>query len=122
MTSGRADLSAVEFDALRDRLLQVAERARRDLASLTGDFNAIVAASAQSNADDEHDPEGSTIAFERAQVSSLTDLARAAESELAQALTRWEAGTYGYCEICSAPIGYERLLARPATTRCILHA
>jgi len=122
VTSGRADLSAVEFDALRDRLLQVAERARRDLASLTADFNAIVAASAQSNADDEHDPEGSTIAFERAQVSSLTDRARAAESELAQALTRWEAGTYGCCEICGAPIGYERLLARPATTRCILHA
>ncbi len=122
MTSGRADLGSVELDTLRDRLLEVAERARRDVASLTGDFDAIVAASAQSNADDEHDPEGSTIAFERAQVSSLIDRARAAESELAQALSRWEAGRYGYCEICGDPIGYERLLARPAATRCIAHA
>ncbi|MBA3279739.1 MAG: TraR/DksA C4-type zinc finger protein [Geodermatophilaceae bacterium] len=105
-----------------DRLLEVAGRASRDVAALTGDFDAIVAASTQSNADDEHDPEGSTIAFERAQVSSLIDRARAAESELAQALGRWEAGTYGYCEICGDPIGYERLLARPAATRCIAHA
>jgi RNA polymerase-binding transcription factor DksA len=122
VTSGRADLSSVELGTLCDRLLEVAERARRDRASLTADFDAIVAASAQSNADDEHDPEGSTIAFERAQVSSLIDRARAAESELAQALARWDVGTYGYCEVCDAPIGYERLLARPATTGCILHA
>jgi len=98
--SGSTELSSVELDTLLDRLLEVAGRASRDVAALTGDFDAIVAASTQSNADDEHDPEGSTIAFERAQVSSLIDRARAAESELAQAFGRWEAGTYGYCEIC----------------------
>ncbi len=122
MTSGRADLTSAERDTLRHRLVEVAERARRDRTSLTGDFDAIVDASAQSNADDEHDPEGATIAFERAQVSALINRARAAESELARALTRWETGTYGCCKICGAPIGYERLLARPATTRCIVHA
>ncbi len=98
------------------------ERARSDLAAGNRDFAMIVAASAQSNADDEHDPEGATIAFERAQVSSLIERARAAESAAARALARWESGTYGRCEICGAAIAYERLLARPATTRCIQHA
>lgn len=116
------DLTPLERDTLHDRLLEAAERTRLDLATLTGDYDAIVAASAQSNADDEHDPEGSTIAFERAQVSSLIERALAAQSELAQALARWEAGSYGRCEICGAPITYERLSARPATTRCIVHA
>ena len=40
----------------------------RRLASLTDNFNAVVAASRDTNADDEHDPEGATIAFERSQV------------------------------------------------------
>jgi hypothetical protein len=55
-----------------------AERARleRDRAELTTrvrtlqhSFDEMVAASRDSNADDEHDPEGATIAFERAQLS-----------------------------------------------------
>ncbi|MBA3339554.1 MAG: TraR/DksA C4-type zinc finger protein [Geodermatophilaceae bacterium] len=86
------------------------------------DFATIVDASAQSNADDEHDPEGATIAFERAQLSSLIERALAAEAAATQALERWEYGRYGRCERCGAPITYERLWARPATTRCIEHA
>ncbi len=35
--------------------------------ALTREFDAVVAASRASNADDEHDPEGATIAFERQQ-------------------------------------------------------
>ena len=47
--------------------LLAAERARTEdrLAALRADFAGIVAASESSNADDEHDPEGATIAFER---------------------------------------------------------
>ncbi|MGI8625805.1 MAG: TraR/DksA family transcriptional regulator [Geodermatophilaceae bacterium] len=117
-----SDLTSAQQKTLRARVLEAADRARTDLAALRADFAAIVAASAQSNADDEHDPEGATIAFERAQVRSLIERALASESAAAQALARWESGTYGRCEICAAAIGYERLLARPATTRCIEHA
>ncbi len=49
--------------------------ATEQLASLRRDFDGIVAASADSNADDEHDPEGSTIAFERSQIGALIDQA-----------------------------------------------
>ncbi len=57
----------------RVRELPEAERnqALQRLADLTGDFNDVVEASRDANADDEHDPEGATIAFERAQVAAL---------------------------------------------------
>jgi len=79
----------------------------------------MVGASAGSNIDDEHDPEGSTVAFERAQVAALLDEARAHLNDLDHALTRLDAGTYGVCERCTAPIGFERLTAKPAVRSCI---
>ena len=89
------------------------------LAGLSHDFDEVVAASRDTNADDEHDPEGATIAFERSQVSAL---ARQAEHDLAEidaALARVEDGTYGVCERCARPIASERLEARPAARLCI---
>jgi RNA polymerase-binding transcription factor DksA len=86
---------------------------------MTDEFDEIVAGSADSNADDEHDPEGSTIAFERAQTSALLAEARAYLVDLERARTRLDAGTYWTCVRCSEPIASERLAARPATRTCI---
>ena len=91
----------------------------RRLASLTDDFAEVVAASRDTNADDEHDPEGHTIAFERSQVDALVRQARRRLAELDAALARLDAGTYGTCERCARPIGAERLDARPETRLCI---
>jgi DnaK suppressor protein len=41
--------------------------------------------------------------------------------EIDEALGRIEAGTYGLCADCGAPIGEERLLAVPYATLCIVH-
>lgn len=99
------------------------ERQRREtverLASLTGSFEEIVAASRDSNADDEHDPEGSTIAFERSQVAALVSQGRDQLTEIDAALARVAAGTYGICERCGEPISDERLAARPVARTCI---
>src|SRR6478736_221955 len=46
-------------------------RVNDQLAALAADRDRIVVASMESNADDEHDPEGATIAFEREQVTAL---------------------------------------------------
>ena len=46
------------------------------IAALTAELDDIVAATADANVDDEHDPEGSTIAFERARVSTLLSQGR----------------------------------------------
>jgi DnaK suppressor protein len=88
-------------------------------AALEADLAGIVAAAAGANADDEHDPEGATIAFERAQTAALLDRIRARLAELDRALERVAAGTYGTCVRCGRPIGAERLAARPDATTCI---
>jgi DnaK suppressor protein len=88
------------------------------IGAMTNDFEEIVAATAGSNTDDEHDPEGSTIAFERAQVAALLVEARDYLADLDRALARLNAGTYGTCERCDEPIALERIAARPATRRC----
>lgn len=79
----------------------------------------IVAATEGANADDEHDPEGATIAFEREQISALLEGARRARQEAVQALRRWDEGTYGTCVRCGEPVGAERLAARPTAQHCI---
>lgn len=82
----------------------------------------VVEASLESNADDEHDPEGATIGFERAQLDAT--IASTAEQvvRLRAALERIDAGTYGVCEVCGQPIPEGRLEVRPDATRCVLHA
>ena len=89
------------------------------IAALTAEFDEVVAASASSNADDEHDPEGATIAFERQQVVALLDQARRRLADVESALARREAGGHGICETCGRPIAPERLAARPAARTCI---
>ena len=101
--------------ALDDLQRRTTER----LAALTGDYAGIVEASKDSNADDEHDPEGATIAFERSQVGTLVEEARHQLAEVEAARARLADGTYGTCERCGEPIGEGRLEARPTARTCI---
>jgi DnaK suppressor protein len=101
--------------ALDDLQRRTTER----LAALTGDYAGIVEASKDSNADDEHDPEGSTIAFERSQVGALVEEARHQLAEVEAARARLADGTYGTCQRCGEPIGEGRLEARPTARTCI---
>src|SRR5258708_7495239 len=89
------------------------------LGALERDFDDIVAAAGRANADDEHDPEGATIAFERQHIAALLSQARAQLGRVDAALSRLDDGRYGQCETCGQPIGPERLAARPTATRCI---
>ena len=89
------------------------------IAALTREFDEVVAASASSNADDEHDPEGATIAFERQQVAALLDQARRRLADVDEALARAGTGDYGRCADCGGPIAPERLAARPQARTCI---
>jgi RNA polymerase-binding protein DksA len=92
---------------------------RQRIAELDRTFADIAASVDTANTDDEHDPEGATLGFERAQVVSLRDEARARLATLDAAAARIADGTYGRCERCGAPIGEERLAARPDAVRCI---
>lgn len=107
-----------EVEARRRLRAERADVAAR-LRDLGVSFDDIVDAARDSNLDDEHDPEGTTIAAERSLVSSL---ARSSERHLAEvdaALERLAAGTYGRCVRCGGPIAADRLDARPSTPVCI---
>jgi RNA polymerase-binding transcription factor DksA len=105
--------------AVRTRLTAGRLAAAQRIATLTRDFNAMVAASRDANADDEHDPEGATIAFERAQVTALIEQAQRQLLDFDTALDRLDRDDYGICERCGAVISDARLTARPASRFCI---
>ncbi len=104
---------------VRDELLRLRAGAETEAATLARDLEALFAASRDSNADDEHDPEGATVGFERAQLTSLLAAARTRVAEIDDALRRVDAATYGVCEGCGQPIGDERLAARPFARLCM---
>ncbi len=69
--------------------------------------------------DDEHDPEGVTIGFERAQLLGLLTGARRDLDAIERAAQRLAADTYGHCLRCGEPIPAERLEALPAAETCL---
>jgi len=91
------------------------------VALLAADMTSFFEASRDSNADDEHDPEGQTIAFERAQLSAVTGQVREHLEEIDAALERLAEGTYGVCEVCDEQIDPARLEARPTARTCVQH-
>ena len=89
------------------------------MSTLGADISALVIARQDSNSDDEHDPEGSTLAFERSQTDALLAQSTKRLAEIAAALERLDAGTYGTCVRCGERIAVARLEARPYAPTCI---
>jgi DnaK suppressor protein len=87
--------------------------------ALTCEIEDIDAGMVGANSDDEHDPEGSTLAFERARISALLSQDRSYLEEIERAQDRLADGTYGTCEHCGAAIPRERLAARPGARVCV---
>ncbi len=106
-------------EAARTTLLAKRAEALERLGGLDASFTDIVEAARDSNLDDEHDPEGTTVAVSRAQVSSLAAETRVQLDAIDAALVRVQAGTYGVCSQCGMTIAPARLEALPATTTCI---
>jgi DnaK suppressor protein len=103
------------------RLNSDREQALGHIAELEREFAAIVASAADGSAggDDEHDPEGATVAFERQHLAALLAQARAHRDAIDAALRKVDSGVYEICNTCGGPIGAERLAARPASLTCI---
>ncbi|MCC2661883.1 MAG: molecular chaperone DnaK, partial [Arthrobacter sp.] len=98
-------------DFERFRVLLEEERARKFalLPALRADIVSANTARQNSNVDDEHDPEGATIAFELSQASALLDQSSSGLAQIEAALERIAAGTYGSCAVCGERIAEGRL-------------
>ena len=103
------------IDALRserDRTVDLIE-------SLSARLAAVLEATSDEASDDEHDPEGSTLAVERGQLVAQLQRSRDRLSEIDSAVERVEGGSYGRCETCGVRIDPERLDVLPAARQCI---
>ena len=107
------------MSAHRDTLRERAEALDALLERLEADEAAVRADRADQTADDEHDPEGSTLSGEWQRIEALRRAAAAERAEVENALARVDAGTYGVCEVCGRDISAGRIEARPFATRCI---
>lgn len=87
--------------------------------SLGADIHDLVEARRGDNSDDEHDPEGATLAFERSQSDALLKQSEQRLAEITAALARLDAGTFGVCTGCGGVIPEERLEIRPYAGTCV---
>lgn len=112
MTREQAGRHRARLEADRDRTIEQA-------AALTRDVAEVMRAADDVATDDEHDPEGHTIAWERQQLSALLQAAHARLVDLDAAFARLDSGTYGMCQTCGHDIEPQRLAALPATPYCV---
>jgi DnaK suppressor protein len=112
----------IDLQAAADRLRRERDQVGARIAGMAADLESVFAASVDSNADDEHDPEGQTIAYERSQLQALLDGAHARLADIDEAVLRLHQGRYGVCEVCHTPIPAARLEARPTARTCVRHA
>jgi DnaK suppressor protein len=101
-------------DALLERQAALLERVRTEDAELE-----LVRGARADSADDEHDPEGSTLSSDWSRISGLSGATRERLAAVDRAMQRLADGTYGRCLRCGGPIGAERLEARPEAEYCI---
>ena len=95
-----------QLDRLRAELLVIADDHRRRAQESEELFKALAA-------------DSSIDAAER-QSARLAGLQAAAiQQDAERAVAAMDAGTYGFCEGCAAPIPFERLEAIPMTDRCV---
>jgi DnaK suppressor protein len=108
-----------EQDAVYRALAAIRADTLARLDGLEREFRGIVESSGVAGTDDEHDPEGATVAFERQHIATLLGEARQRLTQIDAALGRLADGSYGRCAACGQPVGTARLAARPMTTTCI---
>ncbi len=101
------------------RLSELRATAVRRAESLEASFDAVVDAASDVATDDEHDPEGHMIAWERQQLAALLDETRSTLSAIDAAERRLDAGSYGICTTCGCTISDARLVALPTTEICV---
>jgi DnaK suppressor protein len=122
--TGTAEYEAVELtkgqrDTLRTQLNEDLAQTESFVGRLRNDLESMRSSRLDVSTDDEHDPEGPTMAFERSQSVALLADMQSHLDNIGAALTRLDEGTFGACAGCGQPIPFARLEARPYTPYCV---
>ena len=112
-------VSALDIQGVLAIVRVAQERTARQIVSLELIVAAIVEGSELTSTDDEHDPEGATIAYERAQATALLRQAREDSEALVMTRRQLEQRRRVVCTVCRREIDLERVAALPTATRCI---
>ena len=103
----------------REAIAAARRRTLRRIDALEQTVAVIIEGSEHTSTDDEHDPEGATIAYERAQAISLLAQARLDLDLLGRAEARLAPDGTLACVQCGARITPERIVAMPTTDTCV---
>jgi RNA polymerase-binding transcription factor DksA len=112
-------MGAIDVQSVRELVEAEQERTTRQIESLEAIVAAIVEGSELVSTDDEHDPEGATIAYERAQAIALLRQARLDRDALEATRRQLESARRVVCSVCGRDVGLERVAALPTTDRCV---
>lgn len=112
-------LTARQRTTLRGHLAGDREKTRLLIEQIGEQMSAFMSARRDISTDDEHDPEGPTLAFERSQSSAILEQSKQHLADIDAALLRLDLGTYGLCTACHNEIGVGRLQVRPQASLCI---
>jgi DnaK suppressor protein len=115
----KSALSARQRTTLRTHLAADREQTRLVIERTLEEMAAFVSARNDAPTDDEHDPEGPTLAFERSQASAMLRQSEQHLTDIDAALLRMDLGTYGLCANCGNDIALGRLQVRPQAALCI---
>jgi DnaK suppressor protein len=110
---------ASRVDDVRARIRADRRRLQSLVDSLEASFADLTEAADASPPDDEHDPEGHTIAYERSRLTGQRDTYLRNIAELTAAEMRLDDVRSALCDGCGEPIPFERRLAVPTSTRCV---
>jgi DnaK suppressor protein len=120
--SAKRALSSRQRSSMRNHLVADREQTRLVIERTHEEMAAFVLARNDAPTDDEHDPEGPTLAFERSQASAMLAQSIQHVADIDAALVRMDAGTYGLCTKCGNEIAVGRLQVRPQAPLCIVCA
>ena len=118
-TAQTTTLSAEQHTMLRGVLVADREATEALIARLIDDLDSFTDARKDGATDDEHDPEGPTLAFERSQSTAILDQTRQHFAQIESAMLRLDEGTFGVCVTCGKDIPFARLEVRPYSTQCV---
>lgn len=107
----------VDFSELYEQLKREQSRLNRELGQLRGEMRS--AGEGREGSPFGKREEEATEAFELEKSLALEKRLKNTLAEVEQALKKYEAGTYGICDLCGQPIEPARLEALPQASLCL---